>query len=57
MSDQLSVSPFALSMIRFQSLLACSQAAIFIGSSESFSTLLVASFLDWIRFTFFFHKT
>ncbi len=45
-------------MIRFQSLLACSQAAICIGLSESFSTLLIASFLNWIwnRFTFFFHK-
>ena len=57
-SDQFSASSFALSMIRLQSLLACSQAAIFIGLSESFSTLLIASFLDWISFAFafFFHK-
>ena len=36
MSDQLSASSFALSMIRRQSLLACSQAAIFIGLSGVF---------------------
>jgi hypothetical protein len=56
MSDQLFASSFALSAIRFQSLLACSQATIFIGLSESFSALLIASFLDWICFTFLFHK-
>jgi hypothetical protein len=44
-------------MIRFQPLLACSHAAIFIGLSEPFSTLLVASFLDRICFAFFFHKS
>ena len=55
MSDQLSASSFALFMIRFQSL-ACSQAAIFIDLSESFSTLLIASFLDWISLAFLFHK-
>jgi hypothetical protein len=56
MSDQLPPSSFAFSKIRFRSLLACSQGIIFIGLSESFSTLLIASFLDWISFTFFFHK-
>jgi hypothetical protein len=45
-----------LSMIRFQSLLACSHAAIFIDLSESLSTLLITSFLVWICFTFLFHK-
>jgi hypothetical protein len=49
-------SSFGFSMIRFQPLLACSHAAIFIGLSESFSTLLIASFLCWISFAFFFHN-
>ena len=49
-------SCFALPTIRFRSLLACSDAAIFIGLSESFSTLLIASLLVWIFcFVFFFH--
>jgi hypothetical protein len=57
MPDQLFASSFALFMIRVQSLLACSQAAIFIDLSESLSTLLIASFLVWISFTFFFHNS
>jgi hypothetical protein len=56
MSGKFFAASFGLSMIRFQSLLACSRAAIFIGLSESFSTLLIASFLHWISFAFFFHK-
>ena len=56
MSGQLSASSFAFSLTRFQALLACSQAAIFIDLSKSLSTLLIASFLAWIYFTFFFHK-
>ncbi len=46
----------ALLTILFRSLVACSHAAIFIGLSESFSTLLIASLLAWIFcFVFFFH--
>jgi hypothetical protein len=46
-------SCFTLPTIRF---LACSDAAIFIFLSESFSSLLIASLLVWIFcFTFFFH--
>ena len=37
-------------------LVACSDAAIFVGFPESFPTLLIASLLVWIFcFTFFFH--
>ncbi len=55
MSGKLFATSFGLFMIAFQSLLACSQPAIFIGLSESFSTLLIANFLD-ISFAFFFHR-
>jgi hypothetical protein len=57
MPSKFLASTFGFSMIRFQSLLACSHAGIFIGLSESFSTLLIASFLRWISFAFFFHKS
>ena len=43
-------------LIHFRSLLACFRSAVFIGLSESFSALLIASFLDWIPFAFFFHE-
>jgi hypothetical protein len=56
MPGQFFASIFALFMIRFRCLLVSSQPAIFIGLSESFSTLLIASFLDWVSFAFFFHK-
>jgi hypothetical protein len=47
---------FALLMILFRSLVACSHAAIFVGIPESFPTLLIASLLVWIFcFVFFFH--
>jgi hypothetical protein len=56
MSDHFSASAFAFLMIGFQSLLACSLAAISIGLPESLSTLLIPNFLVWISFAFFFHE-
>jgi hypothetical protein len=55
MPDQFSVLFFVFSLTRFQTLLACCQAAILIDFLESLSTLLIASLL--VSFALFLHNS
>jgi hypothetical protein len=55
-SDHFASSFDLFTLIGFQTLLVRSRTVIFISMLESFSTLLIASFLDRISFVFFFHK-
>jgi hypothetical protein len=56
MSNQFSALLFVFLPHGFQTLLVCSQAAILIDFLESFFTLLIASFLDWISVALFSHE-